>query len=174
MPARATPRPPVYVEPHVIVTDPPSFTGVQTHTDAHRFATNPVVAGQRVLGRNHRPGGGGGASEDDEEGVAFRAQLAAVVLCDRAAHQPALIVQDAGPVVPEFLEQAGGTLDVREKEGDGPSRAFRRGGHRCLKPEGPARFANLTRAGPALQGRVRSIGRRSVRIGPPRRTGMPT
>src|SRR5260370_31949571 len=61
--------------------------------------------------------------------MALRAQLDAIVGGDRVAHQPALIVQNASPVVPEFLEQAGGTLDVREQEGDGPARAFRRGGH---------------------------------------------
>ena len=70
----------------------------------------------------------GGTGEDHKEGVALGAQLDAFVGGDGGAHEPALIVQDIGPVVSEFLEQAGGTLDVREKEGDGASRAFRRGG----------------------------------------------
>src|SRR5438067_349006 len=129
MAAGGNPRRAVHIEADVVVTDPPGFAGVQTHPHAHGFAPGPGVPGQGMLGGNHRLGSIGGTGEDHKEGVALGAQLDAVVGCNRVAHQAALVVQDASPVVPKFLEQSGGALDVREQEGDGPARAFRHGGH---------------------------------------------
>src|SRR5437879_539102 len=154
------------VEADVAVGHDPTFARMQTHPDPDRLAARPGVGRQGMLGGNDGLHGILRTGKHDKERVALGPQFDATVSGERRPHQTALVLEDVPPLIPKLLEETGGSLDVREEEGDGSGREYRRAGHgwlvhrferpvlarrRTRKPEEPARFANLTRAGSRLQ-----------------------
>jgi hypothetical protein len=62
------------------------------------------------------------SAKDHEKAVTLAVDFTAIVLLDHRVHQPAMCLQHRSVVIAKPIDQAGGTLDVREQEGDRPAR----------------------------------------------------
>ena len=76
------------------------------------------MGSERPLGRNRGGKGVGHIGEGDEEAVPFGAQLAPALSLERFPQEGAVLGKDRGIAVPQVLEEASGTLDIGEEQGN--------------------------------------------------------
>ena len=105
---------------HVALAAHGRLARVDAHPDAKVAVLGPRVVCEPELAGNGSRDGALGTAERDEERVALRVDLAAVVLCEGFAQDPAMVVEGLTvELPPEELEQLRRALDVCEEEGDG-------------------------------------------------------
>ena len=88
----------------------------------HLDVARPVTGGDQALRLDRSEQRRAGAREGEEQPVAGRVDLGPIVLRERRPEDPVMFGQQAAVTVAEGLEEGGGSLDIGEQEGDGPSR----------------------------------------------------
>src|SRR5262249_61625835 len=100
----------VHVEADVTFLGQPWLARVQPHPHANRSV------GKRALAIGSRGDRVRRKSEDDEERITLRVDLDAVVLGERLAEPPAMLLQRRSVAGAALLQQPRRTLDVREQQ----------------------------------------------------------
>ena len=104
------------------------LAGVQPHAHAKHQSVWPRMRSKCPLGGDYRPDRIFRTTEGDEEGIALAVQLLTAPLPKRGPQQPVVIGKQRPVAAAQFLQQPSRPLDVREEEGDRPTRQLRHPG----------------------------------------------
>ena len=118
MPGGADPRRAMDVDSDVALLTDDGLAGVDAHADAELGPVRPVMARERLLGRDGGRDGVLRSAEAVEERVSLRVDLLAPTRAESLADDAAVIRERVGVPVAELLEQLGRAGDVGEDERD--------------------------------------------------------